>query len=150
MTTGVLTVDRAIVDLGTLTWSVEPSPGGDNFYSNILSDAKSPSLVLCSNFASVSTTTSSRNNAFISGTKRINITADGYNGDAIAFTAAMNGVQLVYLLASPITYQLTPIEVKTLLGTNNIFADTGAVDVEYCADTKMYIDNAIASAIATL
>lgn len=38
-------------------------------------------------------------------------------------------------------YQLTPTEVRTLLGENNIFADTGdIVNLEYRADTKLYID----------
>lgn len=60
------------------------------------------------------------------------------------------GAQVVYKLATPITYQCTPTEVKTLLGANNIFADTGDVNAEYCADTKKYIDNAIAAAVASL
>ena len=35
-----------------------------------------------------------------------------------------------YELATPQTYQLTPTQVKSLLGVNNIFADTGEVDVQ--------------------
>lgn len=37
------------------------------------------------------------------------------------------------------TYQLTPTEVTTLLGYNNIWADTGNTDVTYRADTGLYI-----------
>ena len=37
------------------------------------------------------------------------------------------GAQVVYELAEPITYQLTPTEVQMLLGTNNIWADTGDI-----------------------
>ena len=44
-------------------------------------------------------------------------------------------------LAVPVTYQLTPAEVRTLLGVNNIWADTGSVSVEYRADTRRYIDS---------
>lgn len=51
--------------------------------------------------------------------------------DASTFQTAMNGVYLVYPLATPITYQLTPTEVTTLLGMNNIWADTGDVKVWY-------------------
>lgn len=54
---------------------------------------------------------------------------------------ASNPTTLVYPLATPTTYQLTPTEVKTLLGTNNIWADTGDTDVEYKADTTLYIDS---------
>ena len=51
----------------------------------------------------------------------------------------MSGVQLVYKLATPQTYQLTPTEVKTLLGVNNIFANTGDTEIEYRADPDLYI-----------
>ena len=54
------------------------------------------------------------------------------------------GAQVVYELATPITYQLTPLEVSTLLGQNNIWANTGDMSVTYRADTKLYIDNKIA------
>ena len=40
---------------------------------------------------------------------------------------ASNPIQLVYSLATPQTYQLTPTQVSTLLGQNNIFADCGQV-----------------------
>ena len=49
-------------------------------------------------------------------------------------------VQVAYFLATPITYHLTPTEVRTLLGTNNIWADTGDSAVEYRADIQKYID----------
>ena len=50
----------------------------------------------------------------------------------------------IYELATPVTYQLTPQEIRTLLGVNNIWADTGDVAVEYPADTKLYIDGKVA------
>ena len=66
--------------------------------------------------------------------------------DADAFntwlaTQKTNGtpVQVCYDLDTPVTYQLTPTEVNTLLGVNNIWADTGGVTVEYRADTTLYI-----------
>ena len=50
---------------------------------------------------------------------------------AADFKAAMSGVDFVYELATPIEIQLTPTEVRTLLGNNNIFADTGNIEVKY-------------------
>ena len=44
---------------------------------------------------------------------------------------AENPLQLVYELDTPLTYQLTPAQVTILLGQNNIWADTGDVDVSY-------------------
>lgn len=55
-----------------------------------------------------------------------------------------NNLQICYPLATHQTYQLTPTEVKTLLGGNTIYTDAGSVSVEYVADTKLYIDNKIA------
>ena len=46
-------------------------------------------------------------------------------------TTPPTGSQVVYTLATPTTVQLTPTEVKTILGNNNIFADSGEVDIIY-------------------
>jgi hypothetical protein len=64
--------------------------------------------------------------------------------------SVVNGTQIVYPVADPITYQLTPHEVKSLLGQNNIYANTGDTSVEYHADIKAYINRKIAEAIAAL
>ena len=42
--------------------------------------------------------------------------------------------------ANPIVYNLTAAQIRTLLGQNNIWADTGDMSVTYRADTKLYID----------
>ena len=55
-------------------------------------------------------------------------------------TTPTTGAQVVYELATPQTYQLTPTEVRTLLGLNNVWADTGDTEVEYRADTRLYIE----------
>ena len=62
----------------------------------------------------------------------------------IAGATPTTGAQVVYPLTTPQTYQLTSVEVKTLLGQNNIWADTGDSSVSYRADTKKYIDAKIA------
>lgn len=41
------------------------------------------------------------------------------------------GSQVVYPLATPITVQLTPTQVEQLLGQNNVWADTGDVEVKF-------------------
>ena len=53
---------------------------------------------------------------------------------------ADNGCVFVYYLATPQTYQLTPQQLLTLLGTNNVWSDIGNVSVTYPADTKMFIE----------
>jgi len=65
-------------------------------------------------------------------------------------TTPTTGAEVCYDLATPITYQLTPHEVKSLLGSNNIWADTGDTSLEYRADTTKYINRKIAEAISAL
>ena len=54
-----------------------------------------------------------------------------------AGTTPTTGAQVVYELAEPVVYQLTPEQVETLLGVNNIWADCGSVEVTYCADATI-------------
>ena len=62
---------------------------------------------------------------------------------------ASNPLQVVYTLETPTEIQLTPTEVTTLLGNNNIWADSGSVEVEYRADTTLAY-NELLSLIASL
>ena len=48
-------------------------------------------------------------------------------------------VQIVIRLAEPVTYRLTPTEVRTLAGENNVWADCGEIAIEYI---KQKEDNA--------
>ena len=38
-----------------------------------------------------------------------------------------NNVEIIYPLATPLTYQLTPQEVQTLVGQNYLWSDVGDV-----------------------
>lgn len=56
------------------------------------------------------------------------------------------GAQVVYELAEPLVYHLSPVEIRTLAGQNTIWADTGDVTVKYATtDTKAFIDKYIAA-----
>ena len=51
-------------------------------------------------------------------------------------------LQVCFTLATPITYQLTPTQVKSLVGTNNIFADCGDINnVEYVRNLNITIND---------
>ena len=54
--------------------------------------------------------------------------------------SAINNVEIVYELATPQTVQLTAQQVSALVGTNNIWADTGDVTVEYGADPNKLVN----------
>ena len=53
---------------------------------------------------------------------------------------ASNPLQVVYELATPITYTLTPQQVETLIGTNNIWSDAGEVTVEIADDPNKIVN----------
>ena len=60
--------------------------------------------------------------------------------DAIKAMATAGQIAICYAI-EPVEITLTPTQISTLLGQNNIWSDAGDVDVDYRADTKLYIDN---------
>lgn len=60
--------------------------------------------------------------------------------EALRAWLAAKHPQFVFEYETPVTVQLPPRAVKTLLGENNFWADTGAVTVEYRADLNLYIE----------
>ena len=56
------------------------------------------------------------------------------------FKSAYADLQIVCGSINSTEIQLSANDVKTLLGQNNIWSDAGDVDVEYRADTKLYIE----------
>lgn len=144
VTTGLLTVDRVGVDMGTLTWNVYSAsyPGFYCIVQNMPSSVDAGSkTIMCSRYGEIGamgigTYFGSDHDKTICRRNNSNniMVQDAEYETAQAFTTAMSGVQLVYELATPVTYQLTPTEVKTLLEDNNIWADTGDSTVKYRAD----------------
>lgn len=49
-----------------------------------------------------------------------------------------NPMTVVYELAEPQTYQLTPVEIQTIIGQNNIWADTGSIEVKFTDIKELY------------
>jgi hypothetical protein len=73
-------------------------------------------------------TSGANNKVAVSATKNVYVRDVAYT-DPDALKTALNGIQFVYDLATPQTYQLTPQEVTTLIGENTVWADTGDVSV---------------------
>lgn len=134
---GELVVDRAMVDLGTLTWSYMSS---SQVFRCTSSPAKNSNIV-CSHYATnnpYETWGQMTDKTIQSGTTDTVVKDSAYT-DATAFKTAMSGVQLVYELATPQTYQLDPTEVDLLLGQNNLWTDCGSVEVTYKADIQRWV-----------
>ena len=69
-------------------------------------------------------------NASYPSTNYVYVIDNNYaSATAADFKAAMSGVQLVYELATPVTYDLTGDELQALIGTNNIFSNTGTTTI---------------------
>ena len=143
-TTGELTVTHDIIDLGTLTWN--KSNLSWYYESNSFAGANDAygEHLLCSHYKGGDAYAGNTDNVIstrVGAYKRIWICDKTKNSLTTSeFKTAMSGVQLVYELAEPLTYQLTPVQILTLLGQNNIWADCGDISVDYCADTKTYVD----------
>ena len=132
MASGVLTIDNKVVDLGSLTWTKVSNNNYANFYtsdlaSDIVYNATTPT-VMCSQYKPEANNTAlasddgyiwvnAQKTVRIKDTSKANMTID-------QFKAAMDGVQLVYELATPIEISLTPQQIQTLSGQNNIWSNT--------------------------
>ena len=140
---GKLTVDMAIVDLGALTWTRGSTnvSGEYRFMANppiptvpAQSGNSVPNMV-CSHYRTVSPNATYTQTQGVSNNltlSQITLFDPVYkSGDVTAFKTAMSGVQLCYELAEPIEYTLTPQEVRTFLGQNNLWSDTGNTEVTY-------------------
>jgi hypothetical protein len=63
----------------------------------------------------------------------------------VAGATPTTGAQVVYPLTTPVTYQLTPTEVRSLLGVNNVWADCGDItELKYTRDLNLCLQDIIA------
>ena len=135
---GKLVVDKAMVDLGSLEWQSNQT---GVFYTVAFNSAYMPqgstsfvANALCTQYVvSARETVVNQDKQFsfnYSDTKYITVHDTAYT-NATTFKSAMNGVQLVYELATPQTYQLTPQQVNTLVGQNNVWSEQGNIELSY-------------------
>jgi hypothetical protein len=68
---------------------------------------------------------------YVDGANLVNLRApkDVVISDLSDMFNYFNGTQIVYKLATPLTYQLTPTQVEALVGPNNVWSDGGNVTV---------------------
>ena len=146
---GVLVVDRAIIDMGDMQWDTVTTSGTLLFRSaSIASQIATNDDCISSMFATVKNMTELRNTEasflaktsnWLSSNLRTAVHDSRYT-DANEFKSAVAGQKIVYPLTEPQTIQLTAQQIASLLGNNNVWSDSGDVEVEYRADTKLYID----------
>lgn len=149
VTTGVLTVDRGIqIFTGTENWQKynDANPNGTYFglsgTTPFVPFAQDTHAVCSMNKRSTRTGLLVGDGFYwLSDGWRILYGATGGAETLESFKSYLAGLYsaetpaaICGMLASPVSYQLTPVEIKTLLGENNIWSDTGDVTLQYYAN----------------
>ena len=148
VTTGVLTINRAITTIGALNWAYYTSDSTFRSSSLVDSILTNSAYIDCEAFKQVAASAGATSDMCIWVTSGggLRIKNSNYT-DSSAFKTAFTDTQFTYELATPITVQLTATQVSTLLGENNVWSDAGTVSVVYRADTGLYIDKKLAQAL---
>lgn len=141
--TGVLTVDRGIVDLGTLTWVLGRPWGTDGTAGAALIFDRSEAAcakAVCSIYHTAQTETEAHRifgGSLVgicvrSDADEINIYDSRFAGKtANEIQTALSGVQLSYIIRSPYTIQLTPQQVALIAGANTITSNGTTIELTY-------------------
>ena len=135
VSTGLLTVTKKYINLGDCEWAMNIT----NYMTARAVPTDAPlfvdnntNLSLCSAYKAVAVngaTQSSDLYIYISSGGQIRIKDTAKNElTASQFKTAMDGIYYAYPLATQTTIQLTPTQVRTLLGQNQIYADTGNIN----------------------
>ena len=150
--TGVLTVDKVLIDMGDLSWTYSNNYFRTDYFKTRMKKPTSTTVkanAICEQYAT-KTWQAITTEGFAVNTTGEMIVADSRYNTASAFTTGVSGAHMCYELATPTTIQLTPVEVSTILGQNNIYSNcNGTVEVVYRADIQKYVDKKI-SALASL
>lgn len=152
-TEGLLTVTHGLVDMGDLPWQYDSN--GYFYISGMSGKAYGATNLLCSIYKTEYATAANMQNYTICGRdSNANVfVKDSRFADADAYKVAVTGQAILYELAVPLSYQLSPTEIMTAFGENNLWADlidennalsnTGEVAVTFGADIKKYVDESV-------
>lgn len=144
VTTGELTVTTHYFDASTLLWKDSVAyPGG--FFSGIAKEYGAPyhAKIWCSHAKTVNTLqeyvkgTCYSDNSFNIRIMEPGTTLNEWTTFLQEQSDAGTPVQMLFKLATPVTYQLTPAQLATLSGYNSVTTDAGTLSVAYRADTTL-------------
>lgn len=135
VTTGVMTMDKAIIDMGDLTYSYNAT---DKIFYATLGGVGDRLNAISTVFVVASTTTGAllEDGEFMFRTDldRVYLKCLAYD-DATQFKTAMTGQKICYELATPTTIQLTPEQLTMLKGYNRLNSDGGGdITLTYLAN----------------
>lgn len=135
VTSGVLTVDKIHYKGSDLTWAIA-STTNYQFRCNealpIIHGSNNAYLTtgICSAYKAVTVNATYNQNSFgVNYGAQLYVRDDRFS-DLASFVSSIADVDFVFPLATPTTVTLTPTQVNTLLGQNNVWADSGDVEVK--------------------
>ena len=147
---GKAVVDSGILDLSTrlvsrsgYDWRYNLGTVQDMQYTSAISHG-----IMCTHYeASTASWSKYKGPCIMINARGIILADDRFVNDPIGLESWLDEEKVagripyfVYPLATPIEIQLTPQQVNSLLGVNNIWADSGDTEVVYRADTKLFIE----------
>lgn len=149
-TNGKLVVDRASNTINSNNTIETIGTSGHGWYVARNSMTKPPLVtgenysdgVICDRLKTLIASSSVADNViFVNNNGQIRINTEEVFASKSDMLAGLGGSITVAYPIEPVTYDLTPTQIATLLGVNNIWHDcNGDTDVEYNADTKLYIE----------
>jgi hypothetical protein len=119
-------------DLAGRTWTMETIGDNTVFSCNAISTKALNYNFLCNKYKNAGTYRSNLQNGECGcfnnagGRNRISICDNAYSTVA-DFVASIADIQVVYELATPQTFTLSPQQIETLLGENNVWSDAGEI-----------------------
>ena len=125
-----------VADLSTLDWKLSGGERYRYFAKDLQGIAKVADTVrstwcLCSDLTVIDDGRAFANvpdrSIYFNSNGSVMVHFDTIDSDPTAAATALSGISFVYKLITPVTYTLTPQEITTLLGVNNVWCNDGTV-----------------------
>lgn len=134
VTTGLLTITDVMVSMGDLTWTKYNDQTMElSFFTttdlvdSILHDYTNI-IGMCEQYEWVSWNNRGLDKISINAQAHMRVYPSDYQtATGAEFKTAMDGVKLVYKLATPLTVQLNPTQIRTESGSNTIYVNCGNI-----------------------
>ena len=147
LVTGVLTVDRKLVNIDPSTVNINAVVTGGGRYIVTTTDAKDVqtsdpiAYTICNTLKSITSDSIEIGGSSLISSKRLSFMLPVSTQAEARQWFTDNPTTVVYPLATPQTYQLDPVQVACLLGQNNVWADCGDIEeVKYKADVQLWVE----------
>ena len=136
--TGKITLTHGVVDMGSLNWT-KTGATQFNLFRATVSDIKENSSystapnLLCPIYKTVAPNDRTNHTIYVQVNQGHSVDViDNDCADAPALTSRLDGVIMAYELTTPIeVYASNTAEIPTIVGDNQVFADTGDVALKY-------------------